>query len=227
MRALELADGRGCARLLRRDDERSAMLIERLGRQLHELGLPVSRQIEIICTTLHDLWRPVPAGAGLPTVAEKGQWLAEFIARIWEDVDRPCSPRVIDRALVFIERRTAAPSGEAVLVHGDAHAWNTLEAGDGRFKLVDPDGLIGEREYDLAIPMREFNEELLAGDAVAIGQGRARFLAHLTGANVGAIWQWGFVERVSTALYSGLLGQEDWARAAFDVAEQWAVADSL
>src|SRR5687768_2414760 len=38
---LTLADGNGCARLLRFDVARSAMLLERLGPALNEFGLPI------------------------------------------------------------------------------------------------------------------------------------------------------------------------------------------
>jgi streptomycin 6-kinase len=43
----------------------------------------------------------------------------------------------------------------AVLVHGDVHEWNALQAPGGGFKLVDPDGLVAEPEYDLGVLMRE------------------------------------------------------------------------
>jgi len=97
--------------------------------------------------------------------------LSEFIAATWEEVNRPCSRRAVDQALALAETREAAfDSKAAVLVHGDGHSANTLQ-GTGhapsppRFKLVDPDGLLAEPAYDLAIPMREWNRELLDGDA--------------------------------------------------------------
>jgi streptomycin 6-kinase len=43
-------------------------------------------------------------------------------------------------------------------VHGDVHQWNALEAPadvEQGFKLVDPDGLLAEAEYDLGVIMRE------------------------------------------------------------------------
>ncbi|HEY6428986.1 MAG TPA: hypothetical protein VIX84_17320, partial [Acidimicrobiales bacterium] len=88
----------------------------------------------------------------------------------------------------------------AVLVHGDVHQWNALRSVDG-FKLVDPDGLVAEAEYDLGIVMREDPVELLHGDPMD----RARRLAVLSGLDATAIWEWGVVERVST----GLLGKRD------------------
>ncbi len=83
----------------------------------------------------------------------------------------------------------------AVLVHGDVHQWNALEA-DGGFKLVDPDGLLAEPEYDIGILMREDPEELMVEGA----ERRAARLADHTGLDPVAIEEWGAVERVSTGL---------------------------
>ena len=96
-----------------------------------------------------------------------------------------------------MERRIAAHDDErAVLLHGDVHAWNTLEAGDGEFKLADPDGLLAEAEYDLGVIMREDPDDLMAGDPYD----RAAWLAHRTGLRAEAIWEWGVAERVSSGL---------------------------
>ena len=87
------------------------------------------------------------------------------------------------------------------MVHGDVHEWNALSAGEG-FKLVDPDGLLAEPEYDLGIIMREDPLELLQSDPRA----RAEMLAARTGLDVEAIWEWGVVERVSTGLLGTKVG---------------------
>ena len=219
-----LSDGRGCARLLASDRERSALLLERLGRNLAAIGFPVERQLEIICEVLARVWVRVPTDTQLPSGAEKARWLADFIATTWESLGRPCSARAIDVALAFAtEREAAFDPTSAVLVHGDAHSWNTLDAGSGTFKLVDPEGLVSEPAHDLAVPMRELNQELLEGDAVGLGHERAQLLSRLTGVDETAIWQWGFVERVSTGLYTMQLGH-DGARDFLDIADLWATA---
>jgi streptomycin 6-kinase len=205
--ALRLAGGTGCARLLRYDQARGALLLERLGRSLHELGLPIIRRHEILCTVASRVWRPAP-DCGLPTGAQKGRWLADFIPRTWEALDRPCTERAVEYALDCASRRVRAHDDErAVLVHGDVHEWNTLEA-DGGFKLVDPDGLLAEPEYDLGIVMREDPVQLLQHDP----QDRARWLATRTGLDPIAIWEWGVVERVSTGLLGTLVGLQPVAR---------------
>jgi streptomycin 6-kinase len=224
VRTYELARGRGCATMLAHDPELSAILLERLGRSLLSLGLPAERQVEIIAATVRQVWVPVPDGTPLPTGDVKARWLADSIATMWETLDRPCSARVVDLALGFAAERAAAfDRDSAVLVHGDAHEENTLEDGRGAFKLVDPEGLISEPAHDLAVPMRGLNDELLAGDARRLGRERARFLARLTGVDETAIWQWGFVERVSSGLYImslGLSGGEKFLA----VADRWAEA---
>jgi streptomycin 6-kinase len=192
---LRRTNGEGCVQLLRDDEPRGALLLERLGRSLYELALPLAQRLEILCSTALRVWRPA-ADAGLPTGAEKGHRLIDFIERTWEELERPCSERSVEYALECANRRIAAHEDErAVLVHGDVHQWNALESSEG-FKLVDPDGLLAEPAYDLGILMREDPRELLDGDPWE----RARWLAERTGLDPVAIWEWGVVERVSTGL---------------------------
>ena len=201
---LRLADGAGCARLLREDVGRGALLLERLGRSLYELRLPTGRRHEILVSAAMRVWRPAP-DSGLPTGAAKARRLAEFIRAMWEELDRPCSERAVEHARTCALRREEAHRAEtAVLVHGDVHQWNALEA-NGDFKLVDPDGLLAEPEYDLGIIMRE---DPFEGDL----RRRARWLAHRTGLDESAIWEWGVVERVSTGLLGTRVGLQPIAR---------------
>ena len=213
---LRLAAGDGCPRLLREDIARGALLLERLGRSLSELRVPMLRRHEILAAAAARIWRPAH-GSGLPTGAAKARWLADFIASTWEELDRPCTERAVEYALACAERRGAAHRDEtAVLVHGDVHQWNALESGDG-FKLVDPDGLLAEREYDLGIVMRE---DPLEGDL----RERADRLARLTGLDIDAIWEWGVVERVSTGLLGTRVGLQPVARQMLEAADRLTVA---
>ena len=215
---LRLADGNGCARLLREDSQRNALLLERLGPPMSTLGLALEDRHRILAGLAAALWRPAP-GSGLPGGDEKGRGLIEYITRLWEDLDRPCSERAVAYALACAERRVAAHEPErAVLVHGDIHQWNALRAGE-RFKLIDPDGLLAEPAYDLGIIMREDPVELLDGDP----RQRARMLAALTGLDAQAIWEWGAVERVSTGLLCTQIGLQPVGRDMLIAAEH--VAD--
>jgi streptomycin 6-kinase len=212
---LRLTGGEGCVRLLRDDAVRGALLLERLGRSLYQLALPIRERHEILASTAAQVWRPAP-GCGLPTGAEKSRWLADFITATWEELDHPCSERAIDDAIACAARRADAHRDElAVLVHGDVHRWNALEAPDG-FKLIDPDGLLAQPEYDLGIIMREDPLDVLDNDP----HERARWLAARTGLDATSIWEWGVVERVSTGLLGTKVGLQPVSRQMLAVADR-------
>ena len=201
VRVHELAEGRGCARLYAHDVDMSALLMERLGRNLAELEQPVPRLLESVTETLRVFWRPVTEECGLPTGVDKTAWLADYITTSWDELGQPCARQVVDRALDYCAQRAAAfdPS-VAVLVHGDAHGWNTVEAGEGTFKFVDPEGLRSEPAHDLGVLMREYNEPLAEGDTFRLTRERAELLAGWCDIDPEPVWQWGFIERVSTGM---------------------------
>jgi len=206
LEALRLAGGDPYVELIRRDVSRLSMLLERLGPSLASLGWPSARRLTSAVRTLARGWRPAPS-ARLPTGAEKAEWLADFVARQWADLGRPCSQAAAETAVGYAAERTAAfDPGRAVLVHGDGHAGNILlkpGTADGMtsFRLIDPEGLISEPAHDLGVALRDGNEELLARDTGAAAVERCRRAALQTGVDGEAIWQWAFIERVSTGLF--------------------------
>jgi streptomycin 6-kinase len=220
---LRIAAGRGYANLLNYDAPRRAILLERLGPMLHDLGLPIPRRIEIICETLRQAWPPSADPAGFQSGAQKARQLAASIAKWRPQLGEPCSGRVVAQAMAFAaDRESAFDPARAVILHGDAHDHNALQTLDGvGFKFVDPDPLFGERAYDIAISMRSWTDELLAGDPVRLGLDRCTQLADLTGEPASAIWQWGFLERVSSGLFLMVLGRFEEGRRMLAVAESW------
>ncbi|MDJ0767287.1 MAG: aminoglycoside phosphotransferase family protein [Ilumatobacter sp.] len=216
----QVADGRGCPRLLRHDVEPRALLLERLGPNLDRLGFGVPDILTTVADTLREFWRPVASDAPLPTGADQARALGEFITSAWDELGRPCPRIVVDRALDLCQSRIDAfERSDAVLVHGDAHGWNTLQADEHGYKLVDPEGLISDRAHDLGVPMREYNEPLLQGDTVALTRARANELAERCGADEQAVWEWGFIERVSTGL-ANLLDFEEGGDEFLEVAQR-------
>lgn len=225
-RCLLCADGRGYARVLNHDDARNAMLLEKLGPRLSQSGLSPDQQLDIICRTLLDAWRDVPSETNFMSGDEKADSLASFIRETNARLEFALDPHIMDTALRFAREREAAFSlDHAVLAHGDCHPDNTLIVpGDDppTCKFIDPDGLIIERAYDLGILMREWSDDLLAGDPLSLGVQRCTRLSSRTGVELKAIWQWGFVERVSTGLLLRHLNMDDAAEPILEVARAWA-----
>lgn len=207
-KVLRLAAGQGYAALIEHDADHNAMLVERLGSRLSSKVHSTEGRIRAICNTLQEAWIPLDSAHGLMTGAQKAAWLATFINEKWRFLGYPCDKETVERALAFAEERADAYSpANSVLVHGDAHAENTLLAAGvvnheetPRYKFIDPDGLFAEKACDLAAIMRDWSHELVVGETLRLCQERCDLLAELTGVDAHAIWQWGFVERVSTGL---------------------------
>jgi len=222
-RLLEMAKGRGYAGLLAFDESRNTMLVERLGRPMGECGLPVEAQIDLLCETAGESWITASADMGFMTGAGKARWLREFISSATQKHPGAISIEVKDQALAFTHSREQAWSADtSKLIHGDVHSFNALAdpKAPGRFRLVDPDGYFMEPAYDLGLIMRDYHEELRAAP-LRLGRERAEHLAKRSGLEVQAIWEWGFVERVTTGLYLLELGEFDEGRAFLDIAEGW------
>jgi streptomycin 6-kinase len=216
--------GPGYVRLIAHDIGRRALLMEKLGRSLGASDLAVETRLDAIVSTLRRAWVPADHHP-LPTLETKGVWLADFIERTWNDTGQPCSQRAVEIAKEYATARAAEFNVDnAFVLHGDAHPFNTLADGDGGFRLIDPDGVIGEREYDLAIPLREVDARDLQPDSPR----RARQLCDLVAAKVAAdaetVWQWAFVERVSTGVLCARLGHHEWATRLLTVADEWAAS---
>lgn len=213
---LRRANGKGYARLLLHDATRNALLLEQLGASLDTLELPYAQQIDIMCATLLEAWQPVPLGAPYMTGAEKANALATDILAMWQRGGQPCTSAVIETALRYCQERAALYRPEAtVLAHGDPHPGNTLVVPGTdpvRFKFIDPDGLAIDPAYDLGVLLRAWNEGLDGRNAYNIARGRVRLLTQYTQVPAEAIWQWGYIERVSTGLLLLELGNADKGR---------------
>ena len=155
----------------------------------------------MLCDVAARLWRPVGPDVDLPTGADKARQYADLLPQLWEETGRPCSQETVDDALGCMNRRRRAHDDRrAVLVHGDVHDLNALQAADGTFKLVDPRGLRAEPACDLGTIVR-CNPD--SGDDL---RARAKRLAARTGVDATAIWEWGTIHRVISGLYSRSIG---------------------
>lgn len=225
MAALRAVDGNGYVKLYAYDPEKKACLLERLGKPISQLGYSVDEQLRIICQTLQETWKTPIGNTKLAT--GNTVWFEEFIGEAYEKLNHPCSEKAIKQALSYLKTRAADENtDEFVLTHGDAHSGNILETlnGDG-FKLIDPDGLKYERAYDLGVLMREWVENY-ENKPLETGKRRCAYMHNLTGVSEQAIWEWGYIQVISTAFVLLQIGQDDLGRKMLSVAEAW-VEDTM
>lgn len=111
----------------------------------------------------------------------------------------------------------------SVLVHGDAHSGNILQdmtESQPSFKLIDPDGLVAEPAYDLGVLMREWLDGL-TNNPLENGRKRCLLLSEITSVNTQAIWEWGFIQSISTGLFLIKIGQKEMGLQMLKVAKDW------
>ena len=224
-RVLQSAQGRGYVRLLDADAATGAMLMPRLGPALGQVESNSDTQQRVLCETLKKAWLGPTEGLNLQSGAQKARWLRTLIIDLAAKHAQYISAETLSIAVDFTHRRERAhDQAHKVLVHGDPHPLNALRDRDGGYVMIDPDGLYAEAEYDMGVVMREWSNELLqsATSPINLGKSRCERLARLSGTQPLAIWQWGYIERVSTGLYTLELDMPDYGKPALQVADSWA-----
>lgn len=222
------ADGHGYARVFKVDAERRALLLEQLGPSMQESKLDPKHAIPLLCRTLQQAWL-VPPGTEqtINALQYKAQTLAQLIRDLWDKLERPCSENIVSQALAFARRRQDAfDLKRCVVVHGDPHPANALLVATPRlgaesgYVFVDPEGFLCEPEYDLGVILRDWNEELLAAaEPLAVAHEYCQLLARESGLDEAAIWEWGFLERVSSGLYIYAYGSREYGQPFFTTAQ--------
>lgn len=183
--ALELWNGDGAVRLLRRDPARRALLLERARPGSDISQLPEDEATAIAVAVCLRLWRPA---------AEPFRWIGDHVPRWLDRAERSAREGC---ELVPLARQLYASLdvGREVLVHGDFHHHNILRAGQ-RHLAIDAKAMLGEPEYDVPSFLRnpltytmelDVTERRLAAFAAAgLDEGRMRSWAVIRCACLGA-----------------------------------------
>jgi streptomycin 6-kinase len=143
--ALAQWGGRSAVRLLARDDDRWALLIERCRPGTQLWALPDEEATELAAGVLEQLW--VPADWPFRRLEDEAARWADELPR------RRLDRTLVDRTVSFL--REAGPSQrESVLLHQDLHGGNVLRSERG-WLAIDAKPLVGEREFDVASLIRD------------------------------------------------------------------------
>ncbi len=151
--ALRIYDGRGCARLLSADHAREVMLLERLepGAILDAVE-DDAEATSIAAGVMQELWRPVPPEHPFPTVSSWGEGFAQ-LRRRYDGGAGPFPPALVAEA-EHLYAELDASAGAPVVLHGDLHHYNILDAGSRGWLAIDPKGLAGEPAYEIGAYLR-------------------------------------------------------------------------
>jgi streptomycin 6-kinase len=223
VRTIAAAEGRGYVRLYAYDPERNAALLEALGPMMTTDIVSPAESVEALGHTLTQVWKvpPLPGLAG-----HKAEGIAELIRQLWTELSEPCSRELTQRALSYADHRAQSAAAK-VMCHGDPHPANAMRVlvprlgAESGYVFADPEPLLAEPAYDLGVVIRGWPEELSTeADPAGVLRGYCRRLEEITGVPAQAIWEWGFIERVSSGLYLMRYGHEQEGRAYLDSAER-------
>jgi streptomycin 6-kinase len=196
IQALRLYSGETPVRLLDFDEEKGALLLERLlpGHPLRSI-VDDEQATRIAAQTMRKLWKPLPMDSCFVTV---GQW-ASGVKRLrarFGGATGPFPRRLVDIAeSLFAE--LLASAGSPVLLHGDLHHENILFGRD-RWIAIDPKGVAGEPEYEVGPFLENPTVELCTDAAIQrrrldilseeLGLDRERMLSYAVARAVLSAW---------------------------------------
>jgi streptomycin 6-kinase len=137
--ALERWDGQGAVRLLARDDERNALLLERCEPGTFLSSIATEAALDVFVGLLPRLWK---SGDGFATYEDELPYALEDLADTRD-------PRLKDASLAYL-RDLVPTQRDLVLVHQDLHGENVLAAEREPWLVIDPKPIAAEREYAVA-----------------------------------------------------------------------------
>jgi streptomycin 6-kinase len=218
IRMLRFLNGDGVCRLLRFDETRSALLLEKLlpGENLKTVcGKDDKKAVEIAINVMRKFWRKPPARNDFPKLED---WFKGF-----ENAEKTeFASDYLKKARGFFEELTAL-SAQKTLLHGDFHHENILSASREPFLAIDPKGIVGDIGYDLSVFMinhanwlkNEPNLREKLNDAI-------RLFSEAFEIETQNIRKWIFAFSVLSAWWTFEENSENW-RNELDSAEIWEV----
>jgi streptomycin 6-kinase len=153
--------GRGAVRLLERDDERRALLVERCEPGTQLWAVPDEDAANVAAAAvLRRIWRPPPDPCPFRRLADEAARWAETIAVRWERLGRPFERPVVDAAVAAC-RELGPDQEDPVVCHQDFHGGNVLRAGREPWLAIDPKPVVGEAAFDTASLLRDRRESIV------------------------------------------------------------------
>jgi streptomycin 6-kinase len=156
-----------------RHDRSATHIAAHLLKKLHQVPIPQNHTFSSLRNILPDFTQNPPA-------------LAPFLSH----------------ARTLKEKLLSSPS-HPVLLHGDFHHDNILLNANNEWTVIDPEGIIGDSLYDIALFIRNPLAQLInAPDIKNIIHNRMSDFASLLNYSPCAIYDWTYVQTVTSAYWS-------------------------
>ncbi|CAL9603306.1 aminoglycoside phosphotransferase family protein [Streptomyces albus] len=206
--ALDLWDGDGAVRVLDRDPERFALLLERVtpGTEMGDaVHLSADARLSAAAEVLRRLWsadadeaRARGVGRLADTTAEWAELAERQAARRW--------PAELDTGLYRLAaqlfRELPRTAGRQVLLHGDFNPGNLLAARRAPWLAIDAKPMTGDPAFEAWPLLEQVDDPFEHSDAQRVLSHRTALLADALGEDVGRVRAWAVARHVEYALWT-------------------------
>ena len=148
IRTLQFYNGEGCAKLVKADAEKGAMLLEWL-----QPGTMLCTEtdeevvIQNFCNVWKQIRRPLPGAGDFPTVLNWATAFANYQSNYAAN-DGPIQNEWVEMAAAYLHEIQQS-SLESELLHGDLHHENILFSNERGWLAIDPKGVAGSPYFDV------------------------------------------------------------------------------
>jgi streptomycin 6-kinase len=146
--ALTALAGENTVKIVDRDAEKGILLFEKLSPGCPLSSLSTKEEAALIAAGLmKSLWRIPHSDSTIETAVKREKKLRKCVETNPSGIDFLSSETLQSALNIFAElNRSSQP---LFLLHGDLHHDNILQTGENTWKIIDPKGLIGEKEYEI------------------------------------------------------------------------------
>ncbi|WP_299086818.1 aminoglycoside phosphotransferase family protein [uncultured Metabacillus sp.] len=146
--ALKHFNGQGIIRLLYEEAEKGIMILEHVspGDKLASIENDDEATL-IMAQVMKKLWKSPPNNTSIQTLFQREKDF-QNIRLNHKDGVGPITKTMLMEAEEIFSRLTSTMK-DLYLLHGDFHHYNVLSVNQKDWIVIDPKGLIGEREYDV------------------------------------------------------------------------------
>jgi streptomycin 6-kinase len=151
----------------------------------------------IAVKVMKNLWKAAPKYSKIPSILSRENSLSRIVEKFPNGLGPISKEMLLDAFDIFREiNRTQSTK---YLLHGDLHHYNILNAGENSWKIIDPKGLIGEREYDI---IQFLLNNLEGKDIFTTLENRIDLLVKELNLNKERVLLWGYSHAVLSTCWS-------------------------
>lgn len=198
-RSLELAAGANVVRLYDADVDHGAMVLERIlpGTELAQVAMDDEDSTRLAAELLCSFWRPVSDPAGLRPIRTRVEDVFD-----WELRQELMPLDLVELAQERASSLLARPS-PTYLLHGDFHHYNLLRRASGEWAIIDPNGFVGDRGYEIGRWMMNPADITEREDFAALSARRLAIWSDVSGIDEGELAAWALVSVVLNTMWRG------------------------